>query len=264
MLLASQHRAEQIPEAIADDRETIEPDDKVILFVEDDPNYARILVDLAHKLNFKVLVAMRGAEALPLATQYRPTAISLDVALPDMLGWTVLNQLKLEPSTRHIPVQMVTLDEDHQHGLSRGAFGFVVKPATTDLIEDAYRKLMRFAEPHDKKLLVIEDNKAEQLSIRELLDGEGVEIKGVTTGKEALKAMQKEAFDCAVLDLRLPDMSGFEILEKMQTDPKLVSLPVIVYTGKELTSEEEARLQTMARKVVVKGVESPERLLDET
>ena len=263
-LLASELRAEHKTEPVADDRETIEPGEPVLLIVEDDPHYASILVDLAHQRGFKVLVAMTGSEALPLASQYQPTAVSLDVFLPDMLGWNVLSQLKLDPSTRHIPVQIVSLDDDQQHGLARGAFGFVTKPATTDALEAALTRLREFSTPRRKRLLVVEDNAAEQLSIRELLGYEDIDIESATTGKEALEAMRNRPFDCAVLDLRLPDMTGFEVLEQMQSDPVTSATPVVVYTGKELTNDDEERLKTLARKVVVKGVESPERLLDET
>src|SRR6185436_5821615 len=176
----------------------------------------------------------------------------------------VLSQLKLDPSTRHIPVQIVSLDDDQQHGLARGAFGFVTKPATTDALESAITRLREFSTPRRKRLLVVEDNAAEQLSIRELLGYEDIDIESAATGREALDAMRATPFDCAVLDLRLPDMTGFEVLEKMHADPATQSTPVVVYTGKELTTDEEERLRTLARKVVVKGVESPERLLDET
>jgi HAMP domain-containing protein/CheY-like chemotaxis protein/signal transduction histidine kinase len=263
-LLAADLSVESVAETVADDREQIQPDDAVLLVVEDDPNYARILVDLAHDSGFKVVVASRGAEALPLAQQYKPTAISLDVFLPDMMGWSVLSQLKLDPSTRHIPVQIVSLDDDAQQGLSRGAYGFVVKPATTDLLESALKKLREFSQTKRRKLLVVEDSPAEQLSIRELLGQDDIDIVQATSGAEALQAMKKQEFDCAVLDLRLPDMTGFEVMEKMQANPRTQDTPVVVYTGKELSPDEEERLKTLARKVVVKGVESPERLLDET
>jgi len=232
--------------------------------VEDDPHYARILCDLSREKGFKVLVAMRGAEALALAREFRPTAISLDVFLPDMLGWTVLNHLKQEPSTRHIPVQMLTMDEDWHHGLSRGAFSFVTKPTTTDGIGAALNRIKEYSEPRRKQLLVVEDNPAEQLSIRELLGYDDVDVTVAATGKEALALVNEKQFDCAVLDLRLPDMSGFEVLEQLREEAEARDLPVVVFTGKELTAEEDARLHTLARSVVVKDVESPERLLDET
>jgi CheY-like chemotaxis protein len=251
-------------EPIADDRLEIRPGDNILLIVEDDPHYARIMVDLARDEGFKVLAATRGADAVDLAKQFQPTAISLDVFLPDMLGWTVLSQLKLNPLTRHIPVQIITLDEDRQHGLARGAFSFVTKPVTTEGIEAVLNRIKEYAKPRRKRLLVVEDNAAEQMSIRELLGHDDIEIVAVGTGAEALRSLREQNADCVVLDLRLPDMSGFEVLEQIKDDPSLSELPVVVFTGRELSPEEDARIHTMARSIVVKGVESPERLLDET
>ncbi|HET9401304.1 MAG TPA: HAMP domain-containing protein [Candidatus Acidoferrales bacterium] len=254
----------EAPQHIPDDREDLQPADSVLLIVEDDPHYARLLCDLARDKGFKVLVASRGADALALAREFRPAAVSLDVFLPDMLGWTVLNHLKQDPETRHIPVQMLTLDEDRQHGLARGAFAFVNKPTTTEGLDSALTRIKDYSTPRRKRLLIVEDNEAEQLSIRELLGSDDIDVTVVSTGREALATAHENLFDCMVLDLRLPDMSGFEVLEMLAQDPELGELPVVVFTGKELTAEEDARLHTLARSVVVKGVESPERLLDET
>ncbi len=251
-------------ETVPDDRQTIEPGDAVLLIVEDDPHYARIIADLAHDQGLKVLVAMRGTEALALAREYQPTAVSLDVFLPDMLGWTVLSQLKQDPATRHIPVQVVTLDEDRQHGLARGAFSFVNKPSTTQDLEAALARIKDYVKPRRKRLLIVEDNPVEQLSIAELLGHDDIDLLTVGTGSEALAALREQAPDCIVLDLRLPDMSGFDLLAQLRDDAGLADIPVIVFTGRELSPEEDAQLHTMARSVVVKGVESPERLLDET
>jgi CheY-like chemotaxis protein/signal transduction histidine kinase len=251
-------------EQFPDDREEVEPGDPILLIVEDDPSYARILVDEAHNHGFKVVVAMRGIEALALARELQPTAISLDVFLPDMLGWTVLSQLKQDPTLRHIPVQIVTLDEDRQHGLARGAFSFIPKPTSTEGLSDALAKIKEYASPRLKRLLVVEDNEAEQLSIRELLGHDDIEIETIGSGEAALERLREQEFDCAVLDLRLPDMTGFEVLEQIRDDASLRDLPVVVFTGKVLTPEEDAQLHALARSVVVKGVESPERLLDET
>ncbi len=259
-VVISERPLEQIP----DDRQDLRPDDSVLLIVEDDPHYAGILSDLARDKGFKVLVAMRGSDALALAREYHPTAVSLDVFLPDMLGWTVLNHLKQDPTTRHIPVQMLTLDEDRHHGLARGAFAFVTKPSSPGDLEDALERIKEYAAPRRKRLLVVEDNPAEQFTIRELLGYDDIDVTTASTGSEALTAVAEEQFDCVVLDLRLPDMSGFEILERMRDDESVGDLPVVVFTGKELSPEEDARLHTLARSVVVKGVESPERLLDET
>jgi HAMP domain-containing protein/CheY-like chemotaxis protein/signal transduction histidine kinase len=251
-------------EPIPDDRLDIQAGDAILLIVEDDPHYARILVDLARDKGFKALLAMRGDDALNLAKQYQPTAVSLDVFLPDMLGWNVLSQLKQNPLTRHIPVQIVSLDEDRQHGLARGAFAFVNKPTTREGIEAALSRIKEFSEPRRKRLLVVEDNAAEQMSIDELLGHDDIEIVNVATGGEALTAMKQSPCDCVVLDLRLPDMSGFEVLERMRADKELAEVPVVVFTGRELSGEEDAQLHSMARSIVVKGVESPERLLNET
>jgi len=255
---------ERVASPIPDDRLSIEPGDTVLLIVEDDPHYARIIVDLAKELGFKVLVASKGADALALAQEFQPTAVSLDVFLPDMLGWTVLSQLKQNALTRHIPVQIVTLDEDRQHGLSRGAFCFVTKPASAESIEAALSKIKHYAVPRRKRLLVIEDDAAEQLSITALLEYDDIEIVTAGTGTEGLDLLTEERFDCVVLDLSLPDMSGFNVLETLSSDDTLADVPVIVFTGRELSPEEDAKLHTMARSIVVKGVESPERLLDET
>jgi len=184
--------------------------------------------------------------------------------LPDMLGWTVLNQLKHNPLTRHIPVQIITLDEDRQHALARGAFSFVNKPTTTEGVSAALTQIKDYAKPRRKRLLIVEDNAAEQLGIRELLDHDDIEIVATDTGAEALSMLREGPCDCVVLDLRLPDMSGFEVLDEIRNDPKLSSIPVVVFTGRELSAEEDAELHTIARSIVVKGVESPERLLDET
>ncbi len=256
--------AERVVEPIPDDRMDVQPGDNILLIVEDDPHYARILIDLARDKGFKAILAMRGDDALNLAKQYQPTAVSLDVFLPDMLGWNVLSQLKHNSLTRHIPVQIVTLDEDRQHGLARGAFSFVTKPTTREGIAEALSKIKEFAQPRRKRLLVVEDNKAEQLSIRELLGHDDIEIVNAGTGDEALETMRSQPCDCVVLDLRLPDMSGFEVLERMRSESTLADVPVVVFTGRELSAEEDAQLHTMARSIVVKGVESPERLLDET
>ncbi len=256
--------AELPVEKIPDDREDLKADDAALLIVEDDPHYARILRDLSREKGFKVLLATRGAEALALAREFHPAAVSLDVFLPDMLGWTVLNHLKQDPATRHIPVQMLTLDEDKAHGLARGAFAFITKPITTEGLDAAITRIKEYAAPRRKRLLVVEDNPAEQLSIRELLGHEDIDVAVATTGREALAALQVQPYDCVVLDLRLPDMSGFEVLEQLRDTPGLSDMPIVVFTGKELSSEEDARLHELARSVVVKGVESPERLLDET
>ncbi len=251
-------------EPVADDRHDLAPGEPLLLVVEDDARYMRIMIDLAHEKGFKVVATARGEDAVELAKQYQPTAISLDVFLPDMLGWNVLSHIKQDPLTRHIPVQIVTLDEDRQHALSRGAFAFVPKPTTPQGLSEALAKIKAYAQAPRRRLLVVEDNEAEQKSIGALLDHDDIEIVTATTGAEALTLMGKTNCDCVVLDLSLPDMSGFEVLEKMRTERELADIPVVVFTGRQLSPDEDAKLHSMARSIVVKGVESPERLLDET
>ncbi len=254
----------KVEETVADDRDDIRAGDTVLLIIEDDSHYARVLLGIAHHKGFKAILANRGQQALSLAREYLPAAISLDVFLPDMLGWTVLNNLKLDSRTRHIPVQMLSVEEQRQHGLSHGAFTYLVKPATTSELESAFDKLKSYVEPHTKRLLVIEDNDAERASIVELLGHSDIEIAAVGTGTEALEALRERRYDCCVVDLRLPDMSGFDLLETLRAEPQLHDVPVVVFTGKELSAEEEAQLHAVAKSVVLKDVQSPERLLDET
>jgi CheY-like chemotaxis protein len=253
-------REEEVP----DDRDAIVNGDSVLLIVDDDPHFARVLLGLARDHGFKGVVANRGEKALSLAREYRPTAITLDVFLPDMLGWTVLNSLKLDPATRHIPVQMISIEEERQHGLSHGALSYLVKPATTDDLGSMLERIKTYVAPHTKRLLVVEDNAAERQGIVELLAHDDIDIIAVASGGEALHMLLESRFECCVLDLRLPDMSGFELLERIQAEPALRDVPIVVFTGQELTEEEAKRLRTLAKSVLLKDVQSPERLFDET
>ena len=252
-------------EAIADDRDDIRPGDSVLLIVEDDPHYARILLGIARGKGFKGVVAQRGQQALALAREYHPTAITLDVFLPDMLGWTVLNNLKLDPDTRHIPVQMLSVEEERQHGLSHGAFSYLVKPATTGELESALDRLRSYVAPHTKRLLVIEDDDARARQHRRAARARRHrDRRRSAPAPRRSRSCASSPSTAACVDLRLPDMSGFELLEQLQQEPALRDIPVVVFTGKELTAEEEQRLRTVAKSIVLKDVQSPERLLDET
>ncbi len=251
-------------EEVQDDRAEIREGDMSLLIVEDDAHYARVLLGLARDRGFKGIVAMRGQQGLALARQYRPTAVTLDIFLPDMLGWTVLNNLKLDPVTRHIPVQIISLEEERQHGLAHGAFSYLVKPVTTIVLNACFDRIKNFVTPHRKQLLVVEDNKLESDSIIELLGHDDLEITAVSTGQAALQTLLDRPFDCCVLDLRLPDISGFELLEKIQNESSLREVPIVVFTGKELSPGEEAQLKTVAKSIVLKNAQSPERLFDET
>ncbi len=251
-------------EELVDDRESLEPDDRVLLIIEDDPHYAKVLLNLARDTQFKAIVAKTGTEGLSLARKHRPTAISLDVFLPDMLGWTVLNQLKRDTATRHIPVQILTVEEERQYSLERGAFAFMNKPATTEGLEAALHRIKEFALPRIRELLVVEDDPTEQMSIAELIGFDDVKITAVGSGADALAALKEKSFDCIVLDLRLPDVSGFELMESIQQDERMRDTPIVVFTGRELSTAEEEELRQKAKSIVLKGVRSPERLLDET
>ena len=253
-------RMEEVP----DDRADLGTGEPVLLIVEDDPHYAKVMLDLARENGFKGIVAMRGTEAITLARKHAPTAISLDIFLPDVLGWTVLSRLKQDSSTRHIPVQVVTIEDERQQGLERGAFSFINKPVTTEGLKAALERIKNFVAPRPKRLLVVEDNDAERMSIVELIAHDDVQIVSVGSGAEALEAMRADRFDCVVLDLRLPDISGFDLLAEIHADTRLREIPVVVFTGKELSDNENALLKKAAKSVVIKGVQSPERLLDET
>ncbi len=251
-------------EEVQDDREQIQEGDRILLIVEDDPHYAKILLALAREKGFKGLVASQGSAAIALAREFKPAAITLDIFLPDMLGWTVLNHLKKEPATRHIPVQILTVEEERQHGLEHGAFAYFNKPMTSEALDSAFTRMQEFSDNRIKRLLVVDDDEGERKSIVELLSHNDVSITTAATGNEAWRLMHDCPFDCVVLDLRLPDISGFELLQKIQNESVLRDLPIVVFTGKELSVEEELQLRKMAKSIIMKDVQSPERLLDET
>src|SRR5690606_19485452 len=199
---------------VEDDRADIAPGEPSLLVVEDDARYAAVLRDHARSLGFKVLVAGRGADALRLVREYRPGAVTLDIFLPDMLGWTVLARLKQDPDTRHIPVQVVTVEEERHHSIERGAFAYLAKPADNESIAAALQRIKEYTLPRVKKLLVVEDDAAERLGIEELIRHDDVDIDTAASGAEALEALGRERYDCVVLDLKLPDMTGFELLDR--------------------------------------------------
>jgi HAMP domain-containing protein/signal transduction histidine kinase/DNA-binding response OmpR family regulator len=252
------------PEEIADDRESILPDDSVVLIVEDDPRFAAVLLDLVRDRGFKGVVTNKGSISRNLAREFKPVAVILDIFLPDMLGWTVLSHLKQDPATRHIPVQIVSVEEERLQGLGHGAFSYLIKPATSGELEIAIDRVLGYARSDRKELLVVEDNEVERQSIVELLAHDKVEITTAHNGGEAWNELRSRKFDCMVLDLKLPDITGFELLERIRRERDLQDLPIVVFTGKDLTEEDELQLAQMAESVVVKGVQSPERLLDET
>jgi HAMP domain-containing protein/CheY-like chemotaxis protein/signal transduction histidine kinase len=253
-----------VERAIGDDRSAIEDGDRILLIAEDDPAFAQILLDLARERGFKGIVAQRADRALALAREYQPTAVTLDLRLPDADGWTILDRLKHDPATRHIPVHIISVDENWQRGLRLGAIDFLTKPATKESLSEALTSLHEFIDRPVKRLLVVEDDEGAQRSIAELIGGGDVQTTTVGTGEEALEALQTGRYDCMVLDLGLPDMTGFQLITRVKSEIGLRKLPTIVYTGKQLTKREEAELGRLAESVVIKDARSPERLLDET
>ena len=249
---------------VEDDRGHIQQGDRVLLIVEDDPNYAKILLEMAHEREFKVVVAQRGSAALALARELKPDAITLDIRLPDFDGWRVLDRLKVDLATRHIPVQIITVDENTEPTLTQGALGYLVKSQNKETLQGAFDDLKGFVERPMRNLLLIEDDEIQQMNIRDLIGNGDVKTTVVGTGKDALDALHSGKFDCMVLDLGLPDMSGMELLEKIKNEPQSRTIPIIIYTARDLLQEEELRLRRLAENIVLKDVRSPERLLDET
>jgi CheY-like chemotaxis protein/putative methionine-R-sulfoxide reductase with GAF domain len=246
-----------------DDRASLRPGDRSILIIEDDEAFAAILCDLAREMHFRCLIATNAGEGLEFAAHYGPSAIVLDIHLPDGSGLTVLERLKGQAATRHIPVHVISIADYAQQALEMGAIGYVLKPVMREQIVGAFRKLEEKLEQNIRRVLVVEDVAAQRESIEHLLRTVGVEVVAVETGGEALAQLKEATFDCMVLDLSLPDMSGYDLLDKMATGEAFSFPPVIVYTGRTLTRDEEERLRRYAGSIIIKGARSPERLLDE-
>jgi len=249
---------------VRDDRQDLEPDDRVVLIVEDDPQFAKILLDLAREKGFKGVVAAQGEVALTLVRKYKPDAITLEASLPDRDGWTVLDQLKHDSKTCHIPVLVITSDLRSRHARRYGALTSLQKPVSRAQVGEAFDKVSAFVQRKAKRLLVVVDDPALQTSVVELIGGNDIETTVVETGAQALAALRSHEFNCLVLDLRLPDMSGFELIARIQNEMNQASLPIIVFTGKELAAKEEEQLLRPAGPLVIKVANTPEGLLAET
>ncbi|BAU11455.1 multi-sensor hybrid histidine kinase [Leptolyngbya sp. NIES-3755] len=249
---------------VPDDRALIQPGDRVLLIIEDDVNFVKILTDIARQQGFKVLSALRSQSGLTLAQQFKPRAILLDLHLPDLDGWTVLDRLKRDPELRHIPVHILSSDDQKQRGLQLGAIAYLQKPVSSDDLTQLFGEIQTFIDRRVKNLLVIEDDQVQAQSIIDLIGNGDVKSIAAYTAKEALERLQTHQIDCIVMDLGLPDMSGFELIEQIKQDEALSKIPIIVYTGKELTRQEETQLKRLAETIIIKDVRSPERLLDET
>jgi CheY-like chemotaxis protein/CHASE3 domain sensor protein len=255
--------AELRPPLMEDDRARLAGDSRIILIVEDDLRFAAILRDLARELGFVCIATHAGGDALAAAQRFKVHAIILDMNLPDRTGLEVLNELKRNPGTRHIPVHVVSVADFSQEALSLGAVGYALKPVKREQLMTAFERLEAKLQQGVRRVLVVEDDLRQRDSIRQLLSSEGVEISDVATATEALERLKQTTFDCLVLDLSLPDLSGYEMLKRMAETDEVSFPPVIVYTGRSLTRDEEQRLRRFSRSIIIKDVRSPERLLDE-
>ncbi len=257
---------ESVPdEVVEDDRHGIQPGDRALLIIEDDVNFARVLLDLARERGFKGIVAVRGLHALRLLKQFKPAAVTLDLRLPDMDGWILLDRIKHDPATSHIPVHVISVQEDPQHrGLAMGADAVLQKPVSKEALLQTLERIAALAGKGPRKLLVVEDDPRDRQQVVDLIGNGDIKITAVATGGEALQALEKGEFQCMVMDLGLPDMSGFQLLDRIKADPRLKGIPVVVWTGRELTRKEEVQLRRYAEAVILKDARSPERLLAET
>jgi CheY-like chemotaxis protein len=249
---------------VADDRQNIVAGDRVLLIIEDDPTFARILCDLAHDKDLKVLVALRGDRGLSLAQELQPDAITLDIRLPDTGGWVVLDRLKNDPRTRHIPVHVISIDVDRRRGLSLGAKTYLEKSIDKQALIDVFEKIRNTIERKERSLLVVEHDENDRRRLAELIEAPDVQTTFVGTGAEALQAVREKPFDCIVIDLKQPDMNAFDFISRLQSHPGGRELPVIVYTGDDLSAEDGQRMKELAKTALVRGVRSAERLLEET
>ncbi len=249
--------------AFADDRDGLAPGARTLLVIEDDPAFARVLYDLAHELDFRVLVADTADDGIALARRFQPSAIVLDVGLPDRSGLAVLDALKRDAKTRHVPVHMVSGSDHTRTALELGAVGYALKPIARDELIDAIHQLEARFTQRLRRVLIVEDDPVLRDSTARLLGGEDVETVTAGTTAAALELLRTTTFDCMVLDLALPDRSGLELLEEMARGEQYSFPPVIVYTGRSLSHDQIHELERFSRSIIIKGARSPERLLDE-
>ena len=249
---------------LTDDRDELHKGDTILLVIEDDPKFAKILYNMAHQKGFKCLVALNGKMGLQLAQKHQPNGIILDLHLPLMSGWDVLTALKESPEIRHIPIHIMSVEEKILAAYRQGVMGYLVKPISHEDLVNAFQRIEGFINQDKRTLLLVEDNTTLRQSINKLLSGEDIQIVEAGLGKIALEFLRTQSYDCMVLDINLPDMSGFELLDAINSDKSIQQCPIIVYTGRDLSQEENEILMKYTDSVIVKGVKSPERLLDET
>jgi CheY-like chemotaxis protein len=265
VLAAEERRSgEAILATGADDRYNIQPNDRALLIAEDDLDFGAFVCEVARGHGFKCLIAPDGYSALALVGEFQPDAIILDIGLQHLDGWRVLDRLKSDLGTRHIPLAVISASDESQRGLKMGCLRFCTKPVTREQVDEAVASLRGFVERPMRQVLVLEDDPAQQMGIAELIGNAKLQITAAVEAETALTLLAQQQFDCLVLDLRLPGrISGSQLLEEIQRQPRYRDLATVVYTGKELSVEEETRLNQLARSIVLKDVRSPERLLDQ-
>jgi signal transduction histidine kinase/DNA-binding response OmpR family regulator len=248
---------------LADDRDNLQPTDRTILIVEDDRKFSGILMDLTHEKGLKYLIAEDGKTALELTEKYHPNAILLDVGLPQLDGWTVMERLKENPETRHIPVHFLSAADEDMDAKKMGAIGYLHKPVSMERLSDAFKKIEEFISSTTKYLLVVSDHKARKTKIMALTENADVQTTVAETVNSALQNLKSSSFDCIILDVDIEEGTGCKLLEQMQKAPNLYQIPVIIYADRDLTQKEEAILRRCAKNIPIKTVRSPERLVDE-
>ena len=251
-------------EFVPDDRKKLSSGDKSILIIEDDAKFAKLFRDLSHEKGFKVLIAEDGETGLHFADYYKPSAIVLDIGLPGIDGWTVMSRLKENLETRHIPVHFISASDNSLDAMKMGGIGYLTKPVSMDGLREVFGRIEHVISRPVKNLLLVEDEEIQRELVMKLIGNGDVRVTSVLTGQEAYDQLKSGDFDCMILDLGLPDMSGVDLLAKIRNDEDLLHLPIVVYTGIPLTKDEELTIDKYAEKIIVKGVKSPERLLDET
>lgn len=256
------HTAAPVVE-LSDDRNKLASGDRKILIIEDDVKFAKILIDLARERNFKCLIAQDGRTGIQMAEEYKPEAIILDIGLPDIDGWTVMEKLKDNSNIRHIPVHFMSASDKSMEAMRMGAIGFLTKPVSMEGLEEAFVRIEEIILKTIKNLLVVEDDEFQRKSIIELIGNNDVHTTAVAGGKEAFELLKTNKFDCMVLDLGLADISGFELLQVIESEKAISHIPIIIYTGREISRQEEAKLTKYAESIIIKGVKSPDRLFDE-
>jgi signal transduction histidine kinase/DNA-binding response OmpR family regulator/CHASE3 domain sensor protein len=249
--------------SVEDDRDQLTGGKRVLLVIEDDESFARILKDLSHEMEFECLIAGNAVEALSMAKEFLPNAVVLDLGLPDHSGLWVLDQLKRDIRTRHVPVHVISATDNAETALSLGAIGYLLKPVNRDELAEVLKRLETRLEQRVRRVLIVEDDAVQREAVRKLLGSHDVEAVAAATASECLEQLRDQIFDCMVLDLSLPDASGYSLLETLSREDAYSFPPVIVYTGRELSSEEEQRLRRYSKSIIIKGAKSPERLLDE-